>query len=94
MFTQQELDQIDRDYFEVIVANEYDVTLISNNTRHVWYLHNAEMPDRNVTIIFHKHNINHPYHQHGRAGTLNRAIKSIKAHDAFQLNGRRKSVYA
>ena len=36
MFTTEELQAIDRKYFTVIVADAYDVTLISNNTRHVW----------------------------------------------------------
>lgn len=32
MFTTEELQSIDRKYFTVIVADGYDVTLISNNT--------------------------------------------------------------
>lgn len=35
MFTAAELQSIDRKYFTVIVADAYDVTLISNNTRHM-----------------------------------------------------------
>lgn len=42
MFTAEELQSIDRNYFTVIVADAYDVTLISNNTRHVWYIHSVE----------------------------------------------------
>ena len=42
MYTQQELAAIDRSYFAVIVADEYDVTLMSLNTRHMWQLHNVE----------------------------------------------------
>lgn len=38
MFTTEELQSIDRKYFTVIVADAFDVTLISNNTRHVWYI--------------------------------------------------------
>lgn len=38
MFTAGELQVIDRKYFTVIVADVYDVTLISNNTKHVWYI--------------------------------------------------------
>ena len=53
MFTQQELDSIDKKYFAVIVADQYDVTLMSLNTRHVWQLHNVELPDGEVTVVFH-----------------------------------------
>lgn len=41
MFTTEELQSIDRNYFTVIVTDAHDVTLISNNTRHVWYIHNV-----------------------------------------------------
>jgi hypothetical protein len=89
MFTTEELQAIDRKYFTVIVADAYDVTLISNNTKHVWYIHNVELKDRNVCLVYHKHKISHPYHSHSRCGTLRRAIRDIKSHDQFQLNGRK-----
>ena len=92
MFTTEELQAIDRKYFTVIVADAYDVTLISNNTRHVWYIHNVELKDRNLCLVYHKHRINQPYHSHAKCGTLRRAIRDIKSHDQFQLNGR-KPVY-
>lgn len=92
MFTTEELQSIDRKYFMVIVADAYDVTLISNNTRHVWHIHNVELADRNLCLVYHKHHISHSYHSHSRCGTLRRAIRDIKSHDEFQLNGR-KPVY-
>ena len=90
MYTQQELAAIDRSYFAVIVADEYDVTLMSLNTRHMWQLHNVELPDGAVTVVFHKHHASDPYHAHSKSRSLNRAIRDIKSHDQFQLNGRRK----
>lgn len=57
MYTRQELEEIDRRYFEVIIADEYDVILMSRNTRHVWYLRNVELPDGEVTVILHKHQV-------------------------------------
>ena len=92
MFTAKELQKIDRDYFTVVLADAYDVTLISNNTKHVWYIHSVELSDRDLCLIYHKHKISHPYHNHSRCGTLRKAIKDIKSHDEFQLNGR-KPVY-
>jgi len=89
MFNPTELAAIDRNYFSVITADEYDVTLISKNTHHVWYIHNAELPDRSICIVFHKHNASDLYHQHSRSGTLGKAIKDIKAHDLYQMNGRK-----
>jgi hypothetical protein len=81
MFTTEELQAIDRKYFTVIMADAYDVTLISNNTRHVWYIHNVELKDRNLCLVYHNHKISHPYHSHSRCGTLRSAIRDIKSHD-------------
>lgn len=92
MFTASELQAIDRKYFTVLVADPYDVTLISNNTKHVWYIRNIELNDKSICQIYHKHNISHPYHSHSRCGSLRKAIRDIKSHDAFQLNGR-KPIY-
>lgn len=89
MFSTKELEAIDNRYFTVIAANEYDVTLLSNNTRHVWYIHNTEYPEKESCIIFHKHRVSHPYHNHGKCSSLGKAIRSIKAHDEFQMNGRK-----
>ena len=89
MYTQQELAAIDRSYFAVIVADEYDVTLMSLNTRHMWQLHNVELPDGEVTVLFHKHHVSDQYHLQGRRRTMRRAIGDIKNHDEFQLNGRK-----
>lgn len=36
-----------------LVADAFDVTLISNNTQHVWYIHNVELADRNLCLIYH-----------------------------------------
>ena len=89
MYTQQELNAIDTKYFYVILMNEYDVTLMSKNTRHVWQLHNVELSDGEITVVFHKHRASDQYHTHSRSRTLGRALRDIKSHDAFQLNGRK-----
>lgn len=89
MYTQQEMDSIDKKYFNIILMNEYDITLMSKNTRHMWQLHNVELPDGEITVIFHKHHVSDQYHTHSRSRTLSRAIRDIKSHDEFQLNGRR-----
>ncbi|MCR5023171.1 MAG: hypothetical protein K6A90_02400 [Lachnospiraceae bacterium] len=89
MYIQQELDAIDKKYFSIILMNEYDVTIMSKNTHHVWQLHNVELPDGEITVVFHKHHASDRYHTHRRSRTLSRAIRDIKSHDQFQLNGRR-----
>lgn len=39
MFTENQLAQLDRKYFNVILADGLDVTIQSRNTGHWWYLH-------------------------------------------------------
>lgn len=90
MFSAEELQSLDQKYFNVIAVNDYDVTVMSRNTGHYWYMHNPEYPERGTVIIFHKHKASHPYHQHGRANTLQQAIRSIQRHDRWQMNGRKR----
>ena len=90
MFNKEHLDKIDRNYFNVIIADDRNVTLQSRNTGHYWYLHCTGYPTEGTCIIFHKHRFNHPYHQHGRARTLHQAVKNIKGHDEWQMNGKHR----
>lgn len=88
MFSTEELAALDRSYFSVICADAYDVAIMSKNTGHVWYIHNPEYPEPGNCIIFHKHRASHPYHRHGRAGSLRQAVKSIQGHDRYQIEVR------
>lgn len=90
MFHAEEIEKLDASYFNIIVAGEYDVTIQSRNTGHYWYLHNTGYPEEGDCIIFHKHRASHPYHRHGKAGSLRQAVRSIQGHDVFQMNGRRR----
>ena len=85
MFTAEELQAIDTEYFRMIVMDPYDLTIQSKCTGHYWYLHSTGYPSDGSCIIFHKHRYQHPYHQHGRARTLRQAVKSIKNHDVYQI---------
>lgn len=42
----------------------------------------------NACIIFHKHKYSHPDHQHARIKTLGGALRGIRQHDKWRLNGR------
>lgn len=89
MFSSEDLKVLDSKYFSIIAADDYDVTIMSKNTGHIWYIHNPEYPGEGTCIIFHKHKASHPYHQHGRANTLQQAVRSIKGHDMWQMGGRK-----
>lgn len=89
MFSTEELLSLDRSYFDVICADAYDVTIMSKNTGHVWYIHNPEYSEPGICTVFHKHRAALPYHRHSQAKSLQQAVKSIQGHDAFQMNGRK-----
>lgn len=85
MFSAEDLKVLDSKYFSIITVSDYDVTIMSRNTGHIWYIHNPEYPREGTCIIFHKHEASHPYHQHGRTNTLRQAVRSIKKHDRWQM---------
>lgn len=89
MFSREDLECLDLEYFEIIYMDDRDVTIMSRNTRHMWYIHNPKYPLMGSCIIFHKHKVSHPYHQHGRSNTLRQAVRSIKKHDKWQMGGRK-----
>ena len=89
MLSRKDLECLAPEYFEIIYMDDRDVTIMSRNTRHMWYIHNPEYPLMGSCIIFHKHKVSHPYHQHGRSNTLRQAVRSIKKHDKWQLGGRK-----
>jgi hypothetical protein len=94
MFSSEDLKCLDPAYFSIITADAYDATVISRNTGHYWYLHNPEYPEQGTVIIFHSHHADRTgrvrYHLHGRANTLRQAVRTIRWHDKWQLNGRKR----
>ena len=94
MFSNEDLKYLDPEYFNIITTDAYDVTIMSRNTGHYWYLHNPEYPKRGTVIIFHSHHADRSgrfkYHLHGRANTLRQAVRSIQGHDWWQMNGRKR----
>ena len=94
MFDANDLKLLDTEYFVIISVSDYDVTVMSRNTGHYWYLHNPEYPEQGTVIIFHSHHADRTgrvrYHLHGRANTLRQAVRSIRGHDKWQMNGRKR----
>lgn len=86
MFNAEDLKCLAPHYFSIIATDAFDVTIMSRNTDHYWYLHN---PEQGTVIIFHKHKASHSHHQHGRANTLRQAVRGIWKHDKWQMNGRK-----
>ncbi len=90
MFSAEEINSLDRRYFDVIATNEYDVTVMSRNTGHYWYLHNLEYPERGIVVLFHRHHgWSVQYHYQRKEHSLRSAVRYIRKHDRFQINGRK-----
>ena len=89
MFDANDLMCLDTKYFQIINVNEYDVTVMSRNTGHYWYMHNPEYPEQGTIILFHRHSGNLPYHYQKREKSLRSAVQYIRKHDRFQMNGRK-----
>lgn len=85
----KEVNMIDEEYFSVLFIDEYDITIKSNNTKHVWNLHCVDNSGNIEVILFHKHHLSDQYHLQMKCKSVPHAIKVIKAHDLFQLNGRK-----
>lgn len=90
MFDVKDLECLDPEYFNIIMANEYDVTVKSRNTGHCWHVHCTGVPGNMACIFVHKYKYNYPYHQHGHSNSLWQAIRSIQSHDMLQMNGRKR----
>jgi hypothetical protein len=90
MITKEELKKVEGNYFEVLQAGAFAITLKSKNTGHYWHLLEREYPTFRNFVIYHKHNVSDEYHVQGTACDLATAVSGIRSHDEFQMNGRKK----
>lgn len=44
MFDANDLSNLDSKYFSIIFTDAFDVTIMSRNTGHFWFIHNPEYP--------------------------------------------------
>lgn len=51
MFSSEDLKCLDPGFFNIIAVDDYDVTVMSRNTGHYWYLHSPEYPGEGTAVI-------------------------------------------
>ena len=85
MFTQKDINSIDRNYFRVIHAGCYGVTLQSKNTRHCWFIQPEDLGTISHCIIWHTHHEGTAMHEHGHGRDIASCIRKIKDHDVYQI---------
>lgn len=95
MFSQKELSLLTDSYFRLIRQSDDFYEIQSRCTRHCWIIQKPYSYGHYPVRIYHKHTKGTPYyHEHGYAYTLCSAIRQIKSHDKYQLNGRRRTITA
>lgn len=88
MFNVEALKYLEPVYFNIIIADAYDVTSISRSTGHYWHIHSTKRARACACVIFHKHTFSHPYYYLGSSNGLKQTIQSIQSHDYWQMNGK------
>lgn len=90
MFSTEDFKWLDPKYFNIITVNDYDVTVMSRNTGHYWYIHDPDCPGEDIVVLFHRHHGgSEPYHYQRRESSMRTAVRYIRKHDRFQMNGRK-----
>lgn len=57
-----------------IMANEYNVTVMSRSNSHCWYMHNLEYSEQGTIIIFYRHSGSLSYHYQRRKKTADSGL--------------------
>ena len=102
MFSKEQVESIDRDYFIIISATSGCIVIQSKNTGHLWAISGAGYGDQ--VILLHKHKVTDPWHRQmfyiKCRHNLEGAYQAIKSHDEHYLsqshrrrdgNGKRRS---
>lgn len=91
MFGKSEMNNLDMDYFHVLLRTAYHIQVQSKNTKHIWDIEsNSVFHGKRSIIIHHKHNEKDPFHEQQRMHpkTIVEAQDMIKKHDEWHMNGR------
>ncbi len=89
MFSKEELESIDREYFQVINGTSFHIIIKSKNTSHIWDIESqCIIPGKRSLVIHHKHKEEQPFHiqLNFHPKTVEEAQDLIKHHDTWQMN--------
>ncbi len=85
MFSNKEMNRIDRSYFTVRFAGCFCIVLQSKNTGHCWQITHEDYGNFQTCHIFHTHHEGTPMHRHDHGRNLETCMAKIKSHDQYQL---------
>lgn len=88
MFTNKDINNIDKGYFKVIAASPFAITLESLNTSHQWHLILKNESKCQSCEVYHRHKTSDSWHRQWGSKAFSKAIEAIKEHDGYQMAGR------
>ena len=90
MIVQADIDDIDREYFELVGKKDYTIVLRSKSTGHYWCLLEQVYNGHRFFLISHKHHLADPYHRQKNRPTVEACCEYIRSHDFYQMEKDRR----
>lgn len=85
MFSKKDINNLDREYFDILGSSPFAITLKSKNTSHEWHILYTVGLNWKSCKVYHRHHHDDAWHWHGSKPTLAASIEDIKDHDRYQL---------
>lgn len=90
MINQEDIIEIDREYFDIIGEKDFVLVLRSRSTGHYWSLLEQVYNGHRTFRISHKHKASDPYHFQRNKPSVAACCEYIRDHDEYHLERIRK----
>ena len=90
MIDGNDIEEIDKNYFDIVEKKEYGIFLRSYCTGHYWYLLEQVYNNCRTFQISHKHHATDAFHLQKNRPTIEACCDYIKSHDAYHLKKMKK----
>ena len=85
-----DIENVDRQYFEIMGKKDYTLVLRSKGTGHYWCLLEQVYNDCRFFQISHRHHATDAYHIQKSRPTIAGCCEYIRSHDAYHLKKERR----
>lgn len=90
MIDGNDIEKIDKTYFDIVEKKDYGIVLRSHCTGHEWYLLEQVYNGCRSFQISHRHSSSKPYHLQRNKPSIVACCDYIKDHDAYHMRKERK----
>lgn len=90
MIDGNDIEKIDKTYFDIVEKKDYGIVLRSRCTGHEWYLLEQVYNGHRSFQIHHRHSSSKPYHLQRNKPSIGGCCDYIKDHDAYHMRKERK----